>query len=519
MTFTRGWVTFVQALALPEILTGKLVKDFEFLRTMHLGYPPADLPSLKQVGKVCPIARSELLGLDRHSRIEKLFRCIAPHYPIQIAPEMGISFQAKGFTFSQSTLRISLHAFGIVLALGTRFEVEPDAGPVDGFVLARVLNNLERNRGVRAASRAFHQPKSVLDILYQLRRFLVPLMLETRVPFDPGRRLFVVLSPDQDDLPGKPGDMPDGQPDRLALFCALQRYTGNEGSGPATLGNKCFTSEGATSFDGTLQGWTFGSEDGIALLTRPQMSGIVTSKRRHCHHKNITRMIGWRLLYQDFLEKAAVIRPEMPPEWLQHAVDASDRLAVRYSKYWINWARRRFDLDAPLKLVVKQHGLTRLHAPDESAPLPESNTRAFVSYSHKDSRFLEELQKHLNLLQQERILASWSDRKLLPGDDWDGKINENLKLANLILLLVSADFLNSTYVRNTEIPLAMDKHESGEARVIPVILDETDWKAQPFKMLQALPSGAKPVSKWRSRRSAAADVAAGIRVLLAHAGS
>lgn len=514
MTFTRGWVTFVQAVALPEILSGTLTEPFRFLTTLHLGYPPDALPSVKQLGKVCPIARSELLGLDRHNRIEKLFRCIAPHYPVQIAPEMGIAFTANGLTFPRSTLRISLHSFGIVLALGTRFEVEQGARPIDGFALARVLNNLERNRGVRAASRTFHQPKSVLDILFQLRRFLVPLMLEGKTPFDQGRRVFCVLSPDQDDLPAKPTALPDGHPDRLALYSALQRYTGNEASGPAALGNKCFTSEGATSFDGTLQGWTFGAEDGIALFTRPQLGGIVTSKRRYCHHKNITRMIGWYLLHHDFLDKVAVSQPGIAPEWAQHAVDASDRLAVRYSKYWIGWARRRFDLDASLKLVVKQQRLTRLHPPDGAVALAESNVRAFVSYSHKDGKFLEELQKHLNLLQQERILESWSDRMLLAGQDWDGVINENLQAANLILLLVSADFLNSRYVLNTEIPLAMDKHQSGQARVIPVILDETDWKMQPFKILQALPSGGKPVSKWRSRRSAAADVAAGIRVLL-----
>ena len=124
---------------------------------------------------------------------------------------------------------------------------------------------------------------------------------------------------------------------------------------------------------------------------------------------------------------------------------------------------------------------------------------------------------HLQIMQDEHLLESWSDTQLLPGQDWDGVINENLKSANLILLLVSADALVSKYIRETEIRTAMDRSRAGHARVIPIILDETEWKGQPFADLQALPSGAKPVSSWRSRRKAAADVAAGIRKIISRA--
>jgi hypothetical protein len=194
-------------------------------------------------------------------------------------------------------------------------------------------------------------------------------------------------------------------------------------------------------------------------------------------------------------------------------------MAVRYSRQWIRWARGRFRLDDPVKAVVEAHGLTRLHPPDEHQPLPQARLRAFISYSHsaRDTAFRTELEKHFQIMQGEHLLESWSDTQLLPGQDWDGVINENLKSANLILLLVSADALVSKYIRETEIRIAMDRSREGDARVIPIILDETDWKGQPFASLQALPSGAKPVSSWRSRRKAAADVAAGIRKLIASA--
>jgi hypothetical protein len=131
--------------------------------------------------------------------------------------------------------------------------------------------------------------------------------------------------------------------------------------------------------------------------------------------------------------------------------------------------------------------------------------------------FRDELEKHFKIMQGEGLLESWSDTQLLPGEDWDGVINEKLTSANLILLLVSADALVSKYIRETEIRIAMDRYRAGDARVIPIILDDTEWKGQPFAGLQALPSGAKPVSRWRSRKTAAADVAAGIRKVISGA--
>lgn len=506
-------MTFVQPLSLPEILSADLTEEFRFLKTLHLDYPPRSLPSVRQVGKVCPIAHSELLGLDRHFGIEKLYRSIAPHYPVQIAPEMGIVFRVNGLKFSEISLRIYIHSFGLVLSLGALFEVAPDSAALTGFALAGILNNLERNRGVRAASRTFHQPKCVLDIFYQLRRLLVSRIVANKASTHAASDLFCVFSPDAGDFPANPDGLPDGQPDRLALYSALQRFTGNENSGGVDLANKCFTSTGASSLDGKLSGWTFGSERGMALFVRPALRDTRTTNARRCHHKNIARLIGWYLLYQEYLADRAVSQDLLAPEFLQHAVDAYDRMAVRYSKYWIRWARARFHLDNPLKAAVAAHALTRLHPPDSQVPPPEANLRAFISYSHKDEKFRAELEKQLLILQQEQILESWSDRQLLPGQEWDGVINENLRSANLILLLVSADFLVSKYIRETEIRLAMDKQKAGEARVIPIILDETVWTGQPFAGLQALPSGAKPVSAWRSRRRAAADVAAGIRAL------
>ena len=77
--------------------------------------------------------------------------------------------------------------------------------------------------------------------------------------------------------------------------------------------------------------------------------------------------------------------------------------------------------------------------------------------------------------------------------------------------LVSAAFLASDYCYDIEMKRALEKHEKGEARVIPIIIRPIDWSGAPFSKLQALPKDAKPVSSWANRDEAWTDVAKGVR--------
>jgi internalin A len=85
--------------------------------------------------------------------------------------------------------------------------------------------------------------------------------------------------------------------------------------------------------------------------------------------------------------------------------------------------------------------------------------RAFISYSHKDDRLRAELETHLKLLQRQKVLDVWSDHRILPGTEWRGAINENLEKADLILFLVSPDFIASDYCYDIEMRRAMERHE------------------------------------------------------------
>ena len=136
--------------------------------------------------------------------------------------------------------------------------------------------------------------------------------------------------------------------------------------------------------------------------------------------------------------------------------------------------------------------------------------RLFYSYSHKDERLRNELETHLKLLQREGVIATWHDRKIEAGDDWKQKIDENLERADLILLLVSADFIASDYCYEKEMTRALERHDAGEARVIPVILRDVDWTKAPFAKLQALPKDGRAVMTWPDKDSAWRNVAEGI---------
>ena len=138
----------------------------------------------------------------------------------------------------------------------------------------------------------------------------------------------------------------------------------------------------------------------------------------------------------------------------------------------------------------------------------------FISYSHKDHELREELEKHLSILKHLGVISTWHDRQIPAGAEWRDAIDDNLRTARLILLLVSPDFIASDYCYGVEVRHAMDRHEAGEARVVPVILRPVMWDQAPFAKLQALPADGKPVKAWEDRDAAFENVARGIRAVV-----
>ncbi len=139
--------------------------------------------------------------------------------------------------------------------------------------------------------------------------------------------------------------------------------------------------------------------------------------------------------------------------------------------------------------------------------------KIFYCYAHEDKKLRAELEKHLGILKQQKLITEWSDRDINAGAEWAKEVDSNLNTANIILLLISTDFVNSEYCYSIEMKRALERHKNGTARVIPIILRHVDHEGALFSHLQALPTDKIPITdrKWRNRDEAFLDVSKGIR--------
>jgi len=135
----------------------------------------------------------------------------------------------------------------------------------------------------------------------------------------------------------------------------------------------------------------------------------------------------------------------------------------------------------------------------------------FFSYSHRDEALRNQLEVHLSMLKRQGILETWHDRRITAGEEFDKAISKNLEAADIILLLVSSDFLASDYCYNAEMHRALERHKRNEACVIPVILRSCDWHHAPFSTLLVTPTDGRPVSKFSSQDDAFLEVVTAIR--------
>ena len=142
----------------------------------------------------------------------------------------------------------------------------------------------------------------------------------------------------------------------------------------------------------------------------------------------------------------------------------------------------------------------------------------FFSYSHKDEDLRDQLEVHLSGLRRQGVISTWHDRRITAGSEFENAIDKNLSEADVILLLVSPDFINSDYCYEREMTRAMERHKNGEARVIPVILRACDWHELPFGQLLAAPTDGKAVTKWADRDDAFLTIVQAIKAALKEMG-
>ena len=137
----------------------------------------------------------------------------------------------------------------------------------------------------------------------------------------------------------------------------------------------------------------------------------------------------------------------------------------------------------------------------------------FCAYARADEALRDQLDRHLSPFKRLHSIEVWHDRQIEPGTEWEEDIAEDLNSDHLILLLISSDFLDSTYCYDNELKRAMERHSANEARVIPIILRDCDWHVLPIAKLQVLPKDGKAShgSNWKYIDEAFADIARGVR--------
>jgi hypothetical protein len=139
-----------------------------------------------------------------------------------------------------------------------------------------------------------------------------------------------------------------------------------------------------------------------------------------------------------------------------------------------------------------------------------SAVKVFISYSHADEEYRSALTTHLSALERNGIIELWQDRSIKPGINWKNEIDQRIEEAEIVILLVSANFIESDYCYEKEMKRALERHSAEEAIVLPVIVRASAWDQTPLATLQALPTDAKPIKKWDDPDEAWIEVFKGV---------
>lgn len=137
--------------------------------------------------------------------------------------------------------------------------------------------------------------------------------------------------------------------------------------------------------------------------------------------------------------------------------------------------------------------------------------KVFISYSHKDKEFKEKLVKHLSSLIRQKYICLWYDNMIQPGEDLDESVLEALHSSQVMLLLVSANYLSSEYCYETELGEAMRMRKEQGMIVIPIMVRPVDVKGTLFDGIMSLPTDRKAITQFSNQDEAYEDIAKGIR--------
>lgn len=138
---------------------------------------------------------------------------------------------------------------------------------------------------------------------------------------------------------------------------------------------------------------------------------------------------------------------------------------------------------------------------------------AFISYSHKDEKYLERLKVHLSQMKRDGLINDWTDHAIRAGATLDNEISSALASSNLFIALVSPDYIASNYCYKREFETALKRQAEGRLTIVPIIVEPCDWHSTPFSKFKAVPKDGKAISEWTNPNIAFLNIIEELRLL------
>lgn len=137
--------------------------------------------------------------------------------------------------------------------------------------------------------------------------------------------------------------------------------------------------------------------------------------------------------------------------------------------------------------------------------------KIFLSYAHKDKHDRDVFLSHFSSLTKTENISIWTDLEIDPGTKWNAEIERSLNNADLIIFLVSANFISSEYIYKNELAKAFELQEANKLSIIPILLSNVSLTGMLLESLQTLPTDPRFIESWSNRNDAWVNVIEGIR--------
>lgn len=146
----------------------------------------------------------------------------------------------------------------------------------------------------------------------------------------------------------------------------------------------------------------------------------------------------------------------------------------------------------------------------DSVNMNSDKVSVFLSYCHVDEDYKNKLNIHLAPLKKMNKIKEWNDRELIVGSQFNNIIKKHLEEDDIIVLLISADFINSEYCYDIEMQKAIERCKNGQCKIIPVIVRPCLWQITPLKDFLVLPQDGKPISTYENKDNAYLEIVSAI---------